>query len=63
MSPKRPLALIGAILLGIGATSLARPNQSSPIAISADDQLLVNVNPDAGSATLFKVGSPGPAKI
>ena len=25
--------------------------------------MLVNVNPDAGSATLFKVGGPGPAKI
>ena len=63
MPAKRNLALIGAILLGIGATSLARPTQSSPIAISADDQLLANVNPDAGSVTLYKVGAAGPAVI
>ena len=56
----RHIALVCAILLGIDATSAARPTQSSPIAISANDQLLANVNPDAGTVTLYKIGAPGP---
>ncbi len=63
MLANRSIALFSAILLGIGATSVARPTQSSPIAISANDKLLVNVNPDTNSVTLFKVGIPGPAKL
>ena len=63
MFANRHLALFGAALLSLGATSVARPTQSSPIALSADDTLLASVNPDAGSVTLFKIGAAGPAKL
>ena len=59
----RHIALVGAILLGTSATSVARPTQSSPIAISANDKVLANVNPDAGSVTLYAIGAPGPAVL
>ena len=63
MLANRYLALFSASLLGLCATSIARPTQSSPVAISADDKLLVNVNPDANSVTLYKVGAAGPAVL
>ncbi len=63
MLANRSIALFGAILLTISATSVARPTQSSAIALSADDKYLVNVNPDANSVSLFKVGAAGPAKL
>ena len=63
MLANRHIVLFGAILLGIGATSVARPTQSSPIAISANDKLLVNVNPEANSVTLCKIGAAGPAVL
>ncbi len=63
MNVNRQFALFGAILLSLGATSAARPTQSSPIAISANDKLLVNVNPDAGTITLYRIGVPGPAVL
>jgi hypothetical protein len=41
----------------------AKDTQSSPIALSADDRLLLNVNPEAGSVTLFDVTTEPPYKL
>jgi DNA-binding beta-propeller fold protein YncE len=37
--------------------------QSSPIALSADDRVLVNVNPDVNSITVFDVTTESPRKL
>lgn len=39
------------------------PRQSSPIALSEDDQFLVNVNPDANSISLFHVAADALTKL
>jgi YVTN family beta-propeller protein len=41
----------------------AGPTQSSPIAVSDDDQFLVNVNPDANSISIFDVTVDPPEKL
>lgn len=49
-------AAAGVVLLALPArTHAAGPIQSSPIALSADGKLLVNVNPDAGTLSVFSV--------
>src|SRR2546423_978751 len=35
-------------------STLTGPSQSSPIALSSDEEFLVNVNPDANSITIFR---------
>jgi YVTN family beta-propeller protein len=49
------LAFAGLCLLISAPGRAAEATQSTPIALSADDRLLVNVNPDANSITLFDV--------
>ncbi len=39
------------------------PRQSSPIALTADDRLLVNVNPEANTITIFDVSTGAPVKL
>jgi hypothetical protein len=41
----------------------AEPTQSSPIALSSDDRLLINVNPDSNSITLFDVTTETPRNL
>src|SRR5262245_5380336 len=58
--------LFGALALSAGALRAGPPpgpRQSSPIAISADDSLLVNVNPDANSLSVYSVQGDSLTKI
>ncbi|MBI3769193.1 MAG: beta-propeller fold lactonase family protein [Deltaproteobacteria bacterium] len=43
--------------------TLDAAEQSSPIALTADDHRLVNVNPDANTVTVFDVTSDSPVKL
>jgi DNA-binding beta-propeller fold protein YncE len=57
------LALATICAVTAPAVRAAEATQSSPIALSADDRLLVNVNPEANSITLFDVTSESPRKL
>jgi YVTN family beta-propeller protein len=46
-----------------GAALSQGPRQSSPIGLTADDTKLVNVNPDAGSISIFDVSTDSPTKL
>jgi YVTN family beta-propeller protein len=52
----------GGRLVGTGATSLG-PRQSSPVALTSDDNTLVNVNPESNTVTVFDVTSDQPDKL
>src|SRR4030095_4584417 len=59
-----PSLVLAALCVLSGESALAaQGTQSSPIALSADDRLLVNVNPDANSITLFDVTAESPQKL
>lgn len=46
----------------MAATSTG-PRQSSPVALSGNDQTLVNVNPESNTVTILDVSSDAPAKL
>jgi YVTN family beta-propeller protein len=52
-----PLVNYGAAMPSVG------PSQSSPIALSSNDRMLVNVNPDADTITLFNVTGNSMSKV
>ena len=58
---------IRAVTMNLGAEQPAAtasgPRQSSPIALSSNDQWLVNVNPDSNSISLFDVTTDTPGKL
>src|SRR6266849_3696948 len=66
-------ALVPVVLTVLGAVPLLyavvppsvplTPRQSSPIALTSDDRLLVNVNPDADTVTVFDVSTDTPVKL
>jgi len=45
------------------AVTASGPRQSSPIALSSNDHVLVNVNPDANTVSVFDVTGNAPLKI
>jgi DNA-binding beta-propeller fold protein YncE len=49
-------------LVGVGATSVG-PRQSSPVALTSDDNTLVNVNPESNTVSIFDVTSDQPNKL
>ena len=48
--------------VAVKASTLAGPSQSSPIALSKDEEFLVNVNPDVDSVTIFRM-KPNKTKV
>lgn len=65
MNLSRSLAMACALASSFLSSSalLAGPRQSSPIALTPDNQRLLNANPDANSVTLFDVSTNTPRKI
>src|SRR5262245_23989208 len=57
----RALSVVGAMAVGVWQTQAA-PTQSSPIAISASN-VLVGVNPDANSVSIFDASPATPVKL
>src|SRR5262245_30604902 len=45
------------------ALTSAGPRQSSAVALTADDNTLVNVNPESNTVTVFSVSSDTPTKL
>jgi DNA-binding beta-propeller fold protein YncE len=58
------LRTLGALVLGTGsAWAQVPPTQSSPIALHPTEPLLLNVNPDLNTVTLFDVTADQPVKL
>jgi DNA-binding beta-propeller fold protein YncE len=57
------LAVTASLSCLLAGSTAAAPPQSSPIAITPDDQVVVNVNPEANSISAFDVTSDPPTKL
>jgi DNA-binding beta-propeller fold protein YncE len=57
------LALTALCLLTDQSARAAQGTQSGPIALSSDDRLLANVNPETNSITVFDVAAESPRKL
>jgi YVTN family beta-propeller protein len=63
----RALAVVGGLVAAAGPAARAQtsqgPRQSSPIALTGDNRLLVNVNPDANTLSVFDVSGTAAVKL